>query len=52
MRLFRPLALFLTTLVSAPGIAQTPAKPAAPALKAAADILPFAATEKTLPNGL
>lgn len=50
MRLIRPVALFLTTLVSAPGIAQTPAKPAA--AKAAADILPFKATEKTLPNGL
>ena len=50
MRLIRPLALFLATLVSAPGVAQTPAKPVA--AKAAADILPFKAAEKTLPNGL
>ncbi|MDL2717783.1 MAG: pitrilysin family protein, partial [Acidobacteriota bacterium] len=43
----RTLAAFLLALVATRGNAQTQ-KPASPA----ADILPFAATEKTLPNGL
>jgi zinc protease len=44
---FRFSALFLLALMAARGNAQTPASP-----KVAADILPFHATEKTLPNGL
>jgi zinc protease len=61
MRLFRPLAFILTAVIATSGNAQTPEKPAAtppkpkPAAKTAtpgADILPFQATEKTLPNGL
>jgi zinc protease len=59
MRLFRPLALILLALMATRGNAEdkkpaspAPAKPAAKAPKAAADILPFKATEKTLPNGL
>src|SRR5512136_2060966 len=51
MRLTRPLALILLGLMATRGDAQT-AKPAASTPKAAADILPFKATEKTLPNGL
>ncbi len=59
MRLFRPLALILLALMATRGNAEAPkpaspapAKPAAKAPKAAADILPFKATEKTFPNGL
>ncbi len=44
MRLFRPVALILLALMSTRSDAQSP--------KAAADILPFKATETTLPNGL
>ena len=57
MRLFRPVAFILLALMATRGGAQTPkpaapAKPAAKPAKTAGDILPFAATEKTLPNGL
>ncbi len=59
MRLIRPVALILLALVATRASAQTtkpaspsPAKPAAKSPKAAADILPFKATQKTLPNGL
>jgi zinc protease len=59
MRLFRPLALILLALMATRGNAEdpkaaspAPTKPAAKTAKAAADILPFKATEKTLPNGL
>ncbi len=59
MRLFRPPALILLALFAVRGNAEdpkpaspAPAKPAAKTAKAAADILPFKATEKTLPNGL
>ncbi|HVO49678.1 MAG TPA: insulinase family protein, partial [Thermoanaerobaculia bacterium] len=62
MRLLRPVALILLALMATRGnaeekkpaspAARTSTKPAANSPKAAADILPFHATEKTLPNGL
>ena len=59
MRLTRSLALILLALMTTRGDAQSPkpaspapAKPAAKTTKAAADILPFQAAEKALPNGL
>ncbi len=62
MSRFRPLASILLALVATTGVSQTkngasqtpPAKRAAKAIGPAgsSDVLPFAAVEKTLPNGL
>jgi zinc protease len=59
MRVTRTPALVLLGLLAARGNAESPvpespaaARPAVKTTRAAADILPFKATEKTLPNGL
>jgi len=54
MSRFRPLAFILLALVATTGSSQTKTPPAKRAAKPAAssDVLPFAAVEKTLANGL